>query len=204
MGGKQKRIRRVVRTARFPFTGTFELKSFGEFLDPEPGRDGEDGRRCGACDQRGRLWWRNDRWKLTEIGRTINPVGLFLETIEHVDIEHFDDDLAAEFGVITRHLDAAIMSVASVGRTHVHRWGDGSAHFHVWFQGRPRGHVELHGWGNVIWSQLLPPLPQATIDANHQTVIMELVERVGGECVDQPSRGRSLRWRGPRPSSIRP
>ena len=54
------------------------------------------------------------------------------------------------------------------------RWGDGSSHFHMWFQGRPAKQLELYGWGNVLWSQVLDPLPAEVIDANHELVVDHL------------------------------
>jgi hypothetical protein len=57
---------------------------------------------------------------------------------------------------------------------------DGSSHFHVWFQGRPARQLELYGWGNVLWSQVLAPLPAEVVDAHHATVLDAFVRDVGG------------------------
>ncbi len=111
-------------------------------------------------------------------------MGVFLETVDHIDFEHFDDDLAAEYGVLTRHLEAAIRGVDAVGRVHIHRWGDGSAHFHVWFQGRPARQLELYGWGNVLWPQILPPLPDEALAANHAQVLDAFGASAGGTVVE--------------------
>ncbi len=87
--------------------------------------------------------------------------------------------MASEFGVLTWQIERAISELESVGRVHIHRWGDGSAHFHVWFQGRPARQVELYGWGNVLWSQVLAPLPADEIDANHAHVIARIAATLG-------------------------
>ena len=79
----------------------------------------------------------------------------------------------------------AISSIEAVGRVHVHRWGDGSEHFHVWFQGRPARRLELYGWGNVLWSQILPPLSAEETDANHTVVIEHLHAAAGGVIADR-------------------
>ncbi len=69
--------------------------------------------------------------------------------------------------------DSVIKRIAQM--ISVPRWGEGSAHLHVWFQGRPARQLEFYGWGNVLWSQLVDPLPSAVLDANHQQVIAHLV-----------------------------
>lgn len=73
-------------------------------------------------------------------GDTAAPFPAYmLETVEHLDFEDFDDDLAADFGVMCVRVERAIRGLGSVGRVHVNRWGDGGSHFHVWFLGRPKG-----------------------------------------------------------------
>ncbi len=167
----------------FPFDGEFTPKTLGPPMATELVRDGEGTKPCHSCAKDDRVLWRNERWKVTFFQRSINPVGLFLETVDHIDFDHFDDALAAEFGLMTWRLEEAIRSIESVGRVHVHRWGDGSSHFHVWFQGRPVGQLELYGWGNVLWSQILPPLDASVIEANHHRVVTQLAAAVGGTVV---------------------
>ena len=179
----EKAVRALTRLPLFPFEGEFALKTIGPPMAAELVRDGEGGKPCHSCGKDDRVLWRNDRWKVTFFQPSINPVGLFLETIDHLDFDHFDDALAAEFGLLTWRLEEAVRSIESVGRVHVHRWGDGSSHFHVWFQGRPARQVELYGWGNVLWSQLLPPLDTSVIDANHLRVVTQLAASVGGTVV---------------------
>ncbi len=193
---------RAVRSMResplFPFTAAPQLKELSAVMSTELTREGEGGRPCKSCGDDGRVLWCNERWKVTGIRPSANPVGLFLETVEHVDFEHFDEDMASEFGRLTMHLEAGIRLRESVGRVHVHRWGDGSAHFHVWFQGRPAGQLELYGWGNVLWAQLLEPLPADQIDADHAAVIAHLHAAVGGTIGHAPPSSRpSSAPRGP-------
>lgn len=178
-------IERLTTSPLFPFEGDFTLKPFGAPMETELPRDGEGDRPCHSCGGDDRVWWSNDRWKVTTLRPTVNPVGLFLETVDHIDFEHFDEKLAAEYGVLTMHIEAAIRSLDSVGRVHVHRWGDGSEHFHIWFQGRPAKQLELYGWGNVLWTQILEPLPADVVDANHRHVVSFLHERIGGVIADR-------------------
>ncbi len=167
-------IRRVTSSPLFPFDEQLAVKPLGELMPHEIIREGEGDRPCTTCGDEDRVLWRNDRWKITPLQPTANPVALFLETVEHIDFGDFDTQMASEFGVLTWQMERAISALDSVGRVHIHRWGDGSAHFHVWFQGRPARQVELYGWGNVLWSQVLPPLPADTIEANHARVISRI------------------------------
>lgn len=181
MGERQDpAVQRMIESPLFPFTGDVELKSLNDPMESELAREGESGRPCKSCGDEDRVLWQNDRWKVSSIRPSVNPVGLFLETVEHIDFEHFDEDTAADFGRITWHLEAAVRSLDSVGRVHIHRWGDGAEHFHVWFQGRPARQLELYGWGNVLWAQLLEPLPTEVVEANHAAVIEHLSAAVGG------------------------
>ncbi|WP_395154191.1 hypothetical protein [Ilumatobacter sp.] len=169
----------------FPFVGKLTVKPLGEPMARELQREGEGDRPCKSCGNNDRVWWSNQRWKVTAIRPTANPVGLFLETVDHIDFEHFDTTMAAEFGVLVMQMEGAIRSLTSVGRVHIHRWGDGSEHFHVWFQGRPAKQLELYGWGNVLWSQVLPPLPADEIDANHAVVVDRFHAVAGGIVADR-------------------
>lgn len=179
-------VARVVKSPLFPFDSDLRVKPLGSLLPTEIEREGEGDRPCQSCGDEGRTLWSNERWKVTALHPTANPVGLFLETIGHVDFEHFNDELASELGLLTVRLEAAIRSLDSVGRVHIHRWGDGSSHFHFWFQGRPARQLELYGWGNVLWSQILDPLPSETVDANHALVIGHLHTHFGGTIAEAP------------------
>jgi hypothetical protein len=166
-----KRIAALTGSPLFPFQGEFTLKPFGPPMATELLRDGEGDKACHACGHPERAIWTNGRWQITELGPSANPALLFLETVDHLDFESLDEAMAAELGVLTWRLEAAIRSLESVGRVHIHRWGDGSSHFHVWFQGRPAGQLEMYGYGNVLWPQLLDPLPAEVTASNHQRVI---------------------------------
>ncbi len=180
---QERAIQRLTRMPLFPFEGEFRLKELAPPMDEELGRSGEGDKPCHRCTNADGILWRKGAWTLAPIFPSANPAGLFLETVEHMDFENFDDEMAAEYGVITRHLEAAIRGLPSVGRVHIHRFGDGAAHFHVWFQGRPARQLELYGWGNNIWAQVLPPLPDDVIEANHDAVLDALVAGYGGERV---------------------
>ena len=45
---------------------------------------------------------------------------------------------------------------------------------------QPLMEAELYGRGNVLWSQLLPPLAQSEIDANHAGVIAAFTASLDG------------------------
>ena len=170
---------RMTQSPLFPFSGDLTVKQLGEPMATELPREGEAGRPCDECGNDDRVLWTDGRWRITALRPTVNPVALFIETVDHLDYEDLDEAMAAEFGVLSWRLEAAIRSIDSVGRVHIHRWGDGSSHFHVWFQGRPARQLELYGWGNVLWSQVLPALPTDVIEANHQTVIAHFVNALG-------------------------
>jgi hypothetical protein len=165
------KIEAMIDSALFPFTREFVIKPLSSPMAAEFERDGEGAKPCHSCAKPERVLWSNGRWQITGGLTSVNPVLLFLETVEHLDFETLDKAMASEFGVLTWRLEAAIRTIVSVGRVHVHRWADGSSHFHVWFQGRPAGQLEMYGWGNVLWPQLLPPLPEDLIRANHALVI---------------------------------
>ncbi len=176
----EKRIAKLVRSPLFPLTSEGKLKTLSAPLAEEFRREGEAGRPCPECNNPDRVLWSNGRWQIAPFFEaSSNPVLLFLETVEHIDFEHLDQTMAAEFGVLTWRLEAAIRSISTVGRVHVHRWGDGSSHFHVWFQGRPALQLEYYGWGNVMWSQLADPLDKDVIDANHAAVLQHFTHALG-------------------------
>ncbi len=172
------RIERVVSSPLFPFTSgvgdqaeSLILKPLSDLMANELPRDGEDGRPCHSCGRPEKILWTNGRWQITSMQPSPNPVLLFLETVEHVDFEHLDAAMAAEFGVLSWRLEAAMRSLDSVGRVHINRWGDGSSHFHVWFQARPARQLEFYGWGNALWSQVAEPLPVEVLAANQRDVL---------------------------------
>ena len=168
--GVQKRIDRLVNSPMFPLDDNRQLKALSDSISAEKPRMGEGGVDCATCVGDHVLWSRG-RWQISSTFPSALPVGLFLETADHLDFEDLYDAMAAEYGLISRHLEAAIRQLPAVGRVHIHRWGDGAEHFHVWFQGRPAGHEEFLGFGAILWSLVLPPLPTSEIESNHAEVL---------------------------------
>ncbi len=166
-----ERAQRLFTLPLFPFNANMQLKTLGAPMAAELPRDGEGGKPCHSCGRPERVLWSNDRWKITGIEPSANPVGLFLETVDHIDFEQFDETYARDLGELTWRLEQAIRSIDSVGRAHIHRWGDGSSHFHMWFLGRPAKQLEMYGWGNALWSQILDPLPDDVLAGNHSKVL---------------------------------
>jgi hypothetical protein len=151
----------------FPYEGELRRKTLMPELEAEVPRNGEAGQSCHRCEDLTRgVIWSNERWLVSAGPPSANVATVFLETRAHLDLDELDDDLAAELGTLTVRLTRAMQTLADVGRVHVHRWADGAAHFHMWFVARPARRIELYGWGNVLWSQLLPPIPQTDFDAN--------------------------------------
>lgn len=180
-----ERIGRITGMPLFPFDGEFTLKELGPRLDAEIPREGEGDKPCRRCNgDGGTVRWSNDRFLISDGPPTANPICLFLETVDHVDFDGFDDEMAAELGVLTMHLSRAIEARPRVGRTHIHRWGDGSEHYHLWFQGRPARQLELFGWGNILWSQVLDPAPLDEREADLAAVLADFTDAVGGRRLD--------------------
>jgi hypothetical protein len=125
--------------------------------------------------------WRNESWHLRRFERSGLPIIMILEPLIHLDLTSLTDELAAELGLLTVRLVAAIESLPSVGRCHVSRWGEGGAHAHLWFWGRPLRSPQVIGSVAIIWDELLPQLPDDVRDANVRHVIAELVRSHGGE-----------------------
>ncbi len=158
---------RLTSMPLFPYEGELRRKALLPELEAEVPRNGEAGRSCHRCDdpEHGVIWG-DDRWIVTAGPASANVATVFLETRAHVDLDDLDDAMAAELGVMTVRLTRAMQALPDVGRVHVHRWSDGAAHFHMWFVARPARRIELYGWGNVLWSQLLAPIDDAEHDSN--------------------------------------
>lgn len=178
------RIKTLVESPFFPFEGDFELKVVKPGQIGRLERDGEGRSPCAACVRDEGIVWRNDRWRIVADEPSANPVGLILETTSHLDVEDISH-MSEEFGRISIALLCSISRLGSVGRAHMHRWGDGSSHFHTWFRGRPQDQEMLEGWGNILWSQVLPPVGEDLIRQNHRTVIGYLTSELGGEPFDR-------------------
>jgi hypothetical protein len=146
----------------FPFEGELQIKPPLERLPADLPRGGEEGGTpCTACaDDDDAYLWTNDRWRVRAGARKAAPF-VFLETRDHLDLDDFDDDLAADFGRMTVALNRAMLAAGDYGRVHVNRWGDGGSHFHVWFFARPRGDRNMLGFGMPMWAEILPPMDKA-------------------------------------------
>jgi hypothetical protein len=117
----------------FPFVvpDGARTRRVAELAETERPRDGEDPAEChcarvtgpGAVEQDADLVWHNDSWRLTRFPRTGLPVLLLLSPRSHHDLADLPEALAAELGVLTARLAAAVESLPSVARCHVSRWG---------------------------------------------------------------------------------
>jgi diadenosine tetraphosphate (Ap4A) HIT family hydrolase len=165
----------------FPYRGEMELKALEPLMPAELPRDGEGGRPCHRCTNPDEgVIWSNARWLVSAGAASARPVTVFLETREHVDLEHLADEMAAELGVLIVRVEAAVRAIPDVGRVHVHRWSDGSSHFHFWFMARPARQIEFYGWGNVLWPQVLAPIDDDVHARNLGIVRRELERTAGG------------------------
>jgi diadenosine tetraphosphate (Ap4A) HIT family hydrolase len=148
---------------------------------PEPPRNGEDGPAdCRSCKAREEGVWFNDRWRLSRMrGAGVPPI-LLLHPLDHHDLEDLPDELAAELGVLSKHIAKHVRALPHVSRAHVYRVGDGGAHLHVWFFGRPEGQSQLYGSWLVIWDDLLPVYPDDVAEADADAVADALIASYGG------------------------
>ncbi len=171
----------VVNWPIFPFKGDLSVRTVRPFADEPYPRSGEPGADPCHCEREGGgeewpLVWSNDRWQVRPIHfhlaeRTPAPFPAYmLETVAHMDIEDFDDQYAAELGIMTIRMERAIKSIGSIGRVHFNRWGDGGSHFHVWFLGRPLGAQQFSGFTLPLWGFTLPPLHEDVVNANNEIV----------------------------------
>lgn len=151
----------------------------------EPARYGEGDLPCGCTGSTPKSdldtpVWSDEHWRLTVPEPSGSPLVLMLMPHQHVDLPELPDDLAAELGLITVRLSAAIESLPHVARAHSSRWGDGGAHAHVWFFARPYGFKQLRGTMLAVWDDILPPVPRAARDQDVAEVVRRLVETYGG------------------------
>jgi hypothetical protein len=147
---------------------------------PEPPRFGEDPADCGSCRNRDEGIWFDDHWRLTQITGVGVPLVLMLHPRDHYDLADLPDQLAAEMGVLTRHIASHIQALPHVARSHVYRLGDGGAHLHLWFFARPEGQAQLFGSWLVVWDDLLPEYPADVAAADAAIVADALVDSYGG------------------------
>lgn len=167
----------------FPFTGDLGVHTLRPFGDSEPPRAGEPGGPPCECSDEAKAtndWpaiWSNERWVVRPIkfGRDWAPFPSYmLGTVEHMDFEDLNDEMAAEYGVMCVRLDRAIRSIGDIARVHMNRWGDGGSHFHVWFLGRPFGAEQLRGFTMPLWGFILPSLSPEVHAANDGIVAAAL------------------------------
>lgn len=171
----------VVTWPIFPFKGDLSVRTVRPFDDHDRPREGEPGADpcfCENPDNDRPIVWSNERWEVGPIefgpGRAAPVPAYMLRTVAHMDIEDFDDEYAAELGIMTIRMERAVKAIGSIGRVHFNRWGDGGSHFHVWFLGRPLGAWQLSGFALPLWGFVLPPLDAHVRAANDEIVRVSL------------------------------
>jgi hypothetical protein len=149
-------------------------------VSPEPARQGEDPSDCNSCRARDEGIWFSDRWRLTRIAGVGVPLVLMLHPRDHYDMADLPDEMAAELGVLTKHVVGHVEALPHISRSHVYRIGDGGAHLHVWFFARPEGQAQLYGSWLVVWDDLLPEYPEDVAETDAGIVADSLVTSYGG------------------------
>lgn len=170
----------------FPYeSDSLVVRRLGPLQQVEPPRFGEDPASCWCADRRRRdeaiadAVWHDDRWLVgPERATAVLPAWLILQPIDHLDLADLDAAGAAELGVLTVAVAAAVESLPSVGRAHVNRWGDGGAHLHVHVLGRPARIGQLRGSCLPDWTEHLPPVPEQVRRANLEHVATALRTRL--------------------------
>jgi diadenosine tetraphosphate (Ap4A) HIT family hydrolase len=165
----------------FPFDGELTIRQPINNAGDPPRAGEPGGSECHAClsDGEGAIW-SDDHWIVRPPSTPASiPALVFLESRAHVDLDGLPDERAAEMGLLIVRLDRAMQAIGDIGRVHACRWGDGGSHFHMWFFARPRGSMNLLGFGMPFWEPVLPPLDQETWDANLQVVARELAKSGG-------------------------
>ncbi|BCY14610.1 hypothetical protein [Actinoplanes sp. L3-i22] len=147
---------------------------------PESPRHGEDPSACDSCRDRDQGIWLHEHWRLTRIAGAGVPLILMLHPREHHDMAELPDELAAEMGVLTKHLVRHVQALPHVTRAHVYRVGDGAAHLHLWFFARPEGQAQFYGSWLPIWDDLLPVYPDDVAAADAEIVVDALIASYGG------------------------
>jgi hypothetical protein len=147
---------------------------------PEPARHGEDPADCDSCRGRDEGIWFDERWRLTRIGGVGVPLVLMLHPRDHYDLADLPDPMAAELGVLTKHIAGHVQALPHISRAHVYRIGDGGAHLHICFFARPEGQAQLYGSWLVVWDDLLPEYPADGADKDAAIVADALVASYGG------------------------
>lgn len=171
----------------FPFEGDIKVRKVFPFAPQEHVRSGDPGGPPCACTGEGDYTpsapiWQNDRWQVRPLsfgGERAPFPAYMLETVEHMDFDDFDEEMAADMGVMTLRLDRAMHAANDLGRVHVNRWGDGGAHYHLWFLGRPRGAGQLSGFALPWWGFILPSRSEEAQAASDQSIATSLAAACG-------------------------
>jgi len=132
-------------------------------LDAEVVRWGEGDKPCSCAtrDLPEHAVWRNERWVVTSGGTPSGlPLQMYLHPVEHLDFGDMDDELAAEFGLITHWLHRIMANLPNIGRVHIAKFGDGGAHMHVMFAARYARLFPVIGSPAMEWDGILPPPPE--------------------------------------------
>jgi hypothetical protein len=96
---------------------------------------------------------------------------VIIESRVHADsFAELSADALATLGSFTARVERAVLSIGSVGRVHVARWGEGIAHFHQWVMPRPLGVMELRGPRLMSWMDVLPPLDERVVAEAHAAI----------------------------------
>lgn len=168
----------------FPVEGDLRARTLEPLVDAESPRLGENPGTCWCQDAAAgagwRVLWSDDHWQIKAAPSSGAPVLLILEPRAHLDLADLPRERAAEFGILTVLLTAAIEALPSVGRCHVARWGDGGAHGHIWFIARPARMPQLRGTFMALWDDIIPPIPDEVRAANDRAVVQRVAAAYGG------------------------
>ena len=169
------RIPPVEEWDSWPFEGPVQPKAL-RAPEPEPPRDGEGDRPCTACGNTdAEYFWTDDHWRLLAIPPSGLPFVAILEPREHVDgPRDLSDAMLAEMGVMLARVERAVLTIPSIERVHILRYGEGAAHLHWWFMARPTGVRQAASSFAMIWDDVLPPTPEDRWRENAATIVAAL------------------------------
>ncbi|QNN51607.1 hypothetical protein [Nocardioides mesophilus] len=154
-------------------------------LVPERPRHGElDPAECGHCRPTdwGRWLWKDEHWHVAAPPSTGLPFWAGLAPNDHLLLHELDGQTLAALGPMIQRLSGAIQGLDGVARTHMGRWGDGSAHFHLHFYARPLGMMQGRGAMLAFWDDLLPPTDPALL-RRHEAQVAAALAADGGEAL---------------------
>ncbi len=166
--------------------GRLTSRPLEPMLVPERPRHGElDRSECGHCTNRpdrGGWLWRDEHWHVAAPPESGLPFWAGLAPNAHLRLHELDGACLATMGPMIQRLAGAIQGLDGVARTHIGRWGDGSAHFHLHFYARPLGMMQGRGAMLAFWDDLLPPTDAGVFAENRRRVAAALAEG-GGEAL---------------------